>query len=98
MAQMRARAVARGLAALFTGLWWWIAGAFVVLVVLVLTTGLRVGVQIGPNGEPDFVAGSTAQMVLPVAFELDKESARVTSIDEQHSGAVEQASGRLRVG
>jgi Protein of unknown function (DUF2975) len=68
-----------------------------VLVALVLTGGLNVGVQIGPNGEPNFVAGSAAQMVLPVAFELDAGAAQVTSVDHRNSGAIEQATGVLRL-
>lgn len=91
------RAVATGLAALFTVLWWWVLIASSLVGILVLTWGLNVGVQIGPNGKPDFVAGSKAQMVLPVAFELDAGAAQVTSVDRRNSGAVEQASGLLRL-
>jgi hypothetical protein len=94
---LRASTVARALTALFTVLWWWVLLASGVLVVLVMTWGLNVGVQIGPNGEPDFVAGSGAQMVLPVAFELDAGAARVTSMDHRNGGAIEQASGTLRL-
>jgi hypothetical protein len=91
------RTVAKGLAALFTGLWWWVAVAPSVLVALVLIAGLNVGVQLGPNGEPNFVAGSGAQMMLPVAFELDADVAQVSSVDRRKSGAIEHASGMLRL-
>lgn len=91
------RAVATGLAVLFTVLWWWVLIASSLVGILVLTWGLNVGVQIGPNGEPNFVAGSGAQMVLPVAFELDAGAAQVTSIDRGNGGAIEQASGLLRM-
>jgi len=56
-----------------------------------------VGVQIGPNGEPNFVAGSGAQMVLPVAFELDAGASQVASVDHRNGGAIEQASGLMRL-
>ncbi len=78
-------------------LWWWVLIASSLLGALVLTGGLKVGVQIGPNGEPNFVAGSEAHMVLPVAFELDAGTAQVTSGDHRNSGAIEQASGLLRL-
>ena len=91
------RAVARGLTALFTGLWWWVLLASVLVGTLVLAGGLEVSVHIGPNGEPNFVAGSQAQMVLPVAFELDAGAAEVTSAARRNSGAIEQASGLLRL-
>lgn len=91
------RSVATGLTALFTALWWWVLIASSLVGMLVLTGGLNVGVQIGPNGEPNFVAGSQAQMVLPVAFELDAGTAQVTSGDPRNSGAIEQASGLLRL-
>jgi hypothetical protein len=91
------RAVAKGLVVLFTVLWWWVLVASCILGALVMTWGVRVGVQIGPNGEPNFVAGSAAQMVLPVAFELDPEAARVTSADLRNSGTIERASGVLRL-
>jgi len=98
MKQIRApRAVASGLAALFTVLWWWVLLASILVGLLVLTTGLRVGVQIGPNGEPNFVAGSDARMVLPVAFDLDTGAARVTSADRTNSGAIEKATGLVRL-
>lgn len=96
MMQLRAPAVAKGLAALFTVLWWWVVIASCVLVVLV-PLGLNVGVQIGPNGEPDFVAGTTVHMVLPVAFELDAGAAQVTSVDRRSSGAIERSTGMLRL-
>jgi hypothetical protein len=96
MVHLRAPAVAKALAALFTVLWWWVVLASSVLLALVLTSGLNVGVQIGPNGEPNFVAGSAAQMMLPVAFELDAGAAQVTSVDRRNSGAIEQATGMLR--
>lgn len=88
--------MAKGLAALFTVLWWWLALASSVLVVLV-PLGLKVGVQIGPNGEPNFVAGSAVQMVLPVAFELEAGAAQVTSVDRHNSGAIEKSIGLLRL-
>jgi Protein of unknown function (DUF2975) len=89
-------AVAKGLAALFTVLWWWIVLAFSVVVALI-PLGLNVGVQIGPNGEPNFEAGTAAQMVLPVAFELDAGAAQVTSVDQRNSGAIEHSIGMLRL-
>jgi hypothetical protein len=95
MVHFGAPAVAKALAALFTALWWWIVLASSVLVALI-PLGLNVGVQIGPNGEPNFVAGAAAQTVLPVAFELDAGAAQVTSVDRRTSGAIEQASGMLR--
>ncbi len=91
------QAVARGLTALLTGLWWWELLASVLVGTLVLSGVLDVGVHIGPNGEPNFVAGSQAQMVLPVAFELDGGAAQVTSAARRNSGAIEQASGLLRL-
>ncbi|MEP6918661.1 MAG: DUF2975 domain-containing protein [Acidobacteriota bacterium] len=97
MMQLSARTGAKGLAALFTALWWWVVLASSVVAVLVLTSGWKVGVQIGPNGEPNFVAGSGAQTVLPVAFELDAGAAKVTSVDHRNSGTIEQASGALRL-
>ena len=90
-------AVARGLVVLFTVLWWWVLIASGILGALVVTRGVNVGVQIGPEGEPNFVAGSAAQMVLPVAFELDSAAARVTSADLRNSGTIERASGVLRL-
>jgi hypothetical protein len=91
------RAIATGLAALFTVLWWWVLIGSGLVGLLVLTSGMNVGVQIGPDGEPDFVAGSQSQMVLPVAFELDAGTAQVTSVDRRNTGAIEQASGLLRL-
>ncbi|MGH9162148.1 MAG: DUF2975 domain-containing protein [Vicinamibacteraceae bacterium] len=91
------RAVAKGLAALFTVLWWWVLVASTLLVPLMLARGLDVGVQIGPNGEGIFMAGSAAQMVLPVAFELDAGAAHVTSLDRRNSGTIEHARGTLRL-
>jgi len=64
----RRRTVASGLATLFTVFWWWILIGASLVAVLVLTSRTSVGVQIGPDGQPDFVAGGAAQMVLPVAF------------------------------
>ncbi len=96
MMHLRAPAVAKGLAALFTGLWWWVVLASSVLVAFV-PLGLNVGVQIGPNGEPNFVAGTAAQMVLPVAFELEAGPAQVTSVDHRNSGAIERSIGMLRL-
>jgi len=95
MMHLLAPAVAKALAALFTVLWWWVVLASSVLVALV-PWGLK-GVQIGPNGEPNFVAGRAAQMVLPVAFELDAGAAQVTSVDHRNSGAIEQSIGILRL-
>jgi hypothetical protein len=91
------RAVATGLTALFTVLWWWVLIASGLVGTLVLTGGVNVGVQIGTNGEPNFVAGSQAQMVLPVAFELDAGAAQVTAGNDHNSGAIEQANGLLRL-
>ena len=91
------RTVAAGLATLFLVLWWWVLIASIVIGVLMATSGLNVGVQIGPNGEPNFVAGSGAEMVLPVAFELERDAARVTSLDRRNTGAVEKGSGLLRL-
>ena len=68
--------MAKALAVLFTVLWWWVVLASSVLVALVLTAALNVAVQIGPNGEPNFVAGSEAQMVLPVASSSTPASRR----------------------
>lgn len=78
-------------------LWWWGLIASCILGALVMTVGVNVGVQIGPDGEPNFVAGSAAQMVLPVAFELDPEGARATSVDHRNSGTIERASDVLRL-
>jgi hypothetical protein len=91
------RRLAAGLATLFTVLWWWILLGSVLLGGLVLTRVWNVGVQIGPDGEPDFVAGRQAQMVLPVAFDLDAGAAQVTSVDRRSTGAIERATGQLRV-
>lgn len=82
---------------LFTALWWWILIASCIVGVLVLFWGANVGVQIGPNGEPNFVFGSAAQMVLPVAFELEPEAAKAASADGRISGTVERASGLIRL-
>src|SRR5687767_15041998 len=90
------RAVATALTALFTVLCWWVLIASCLVATLVLTGGLKVGVQIGPDGQPNFVAGSQAQMVLPVAFELNAGAAQVTG-DHRNTGAIEQASGLLRL-
>jgi hypothetical protein len=97
MTHTRAPVVAKGLAALFTALWWWVLIASGVVGALVLLAGWNVGIQIGPNGEPNFVAGSQAQMVLPLAFELDAAGAQVTSLNGRNSGAVEHATGLLRL-
>lgn len=78
-------------------LWWWVLVASTVLVPLMLAGGLDVGVQIGPDGQPDFMAGTRAQMVLPVAFELDAGTAQVTSLDRRNSGTIEHATGTLRL-
>jgi hypothetical protein len=91
------RAVATGLTALFTGLWWWVLIASILVGTLMLTGVVQVGVQIGPNGEPNFVAGSQSQMVLPVAFELAGGAAQVTSGNQRNIGAIERASGLLRL-
>ena len=96
MGRSRGPTVAKALAALFTGLWWWIVLASSVVVALI-PLGLNVGVQIGPNGEPNFVAGTAAQTVLPVAFEIDAGAAQVTSVDHRHSGAIERSVGMLRL-
>jgi DUF2975 family protein len=97
MRRLEGPTVAKALAGLFTVLWWWIALASGLVVALVLASGWDVGVQIGPNGEPNFVAGSAAQMVLPVAFELDAAAAKVASVDRRNTGAIERASGVLRL-
>jgi hypothetical protein len=91
------RGIASALAALFTVLWWWVLISSVVVGVLVLTLGLNVGIQIGANGEPNFVAGRGAQMVLPVAFELGAGAGAVRAMDRRNSGAIEHASGLLRL-
>jgi hypothetical protein len=78
-------------------LWWWVLIASSLAGILVLTGVVTLGVQIGPNGEPNFVAGSQAQMVLPVAFELNAGAAQVTSGNHRNRGAIEQASGLLRL-
>ena len=89
------QAVARGLTALFTGLWYLLI-SLSVLVALLFTWGVNVGVQLGPNGEPNFEAGGRAEMVLPVAFELDAVGSRVVSADLGRNGAIEDATGMLR--
>ena len=91
------RAIARALAVLFTVMWWWLLIASALVAVLVVTRVWDVGVQIGPNGEPNFVVGSQAQMVLPVAFELEAGAAHVRSNDQRNTGAVEEATGLLRL-
>jgi hypothetical protein len=91
------RTIARGLAVLFTVMWWWLIIASTLVAVLVATRTWDVGVQIGPNGEPNFVVGSKAQMVLPVAFELEAGAAQVKSDDGLNTGAIEKASGLLRL-
>jgi len=96
MMHLRAPAVAKGLAALFTILWWWVVLGAGLLLALV-PWGLNVGVQIGINGEPNFVAGTAAQLVLPVAFELDPGTAQVTAVDRLNSGAIDQSVGLLRL-
>jgi hypothetical protein len=92
------RAIASGLAAVFTGLWWWLLATSAVVGVLMLTGTWTVGVQIGPTGEPNFVAGRQSQMVLPVAFELEGTAAQVTSSDRLRTATVERATGLLRLG
>ena len=94
--RLPARRVAKGLAALFTGLWWWVALASALMVILV-PLGLNVGVQIGPDGQPNFEAGTRAQTVLPVAFELDGGAAQVTAANRLNTGAIERATGMLRL-
>src|SRR3954470_2994409 len=89
--------VATALTALFTVLWWWVAIGSVLVAMLVLTGTWNVGVQIGPNGEPNFVAGRQAQMVLPVAFELDGSVARVAAANGRNSGTIERGSGLIRL-
>jgi hypothetical protein len=89
--------VAAALGVLFTALWWWLVIASGVVAMLVATLGMNVGVQIGPNGEPNFVAGSDARMVLPVAFEVVPDAAQMTSIDGRNSGSIEHASGLIRL-
>jgi len=88
--------VAKTLAGLFTVLWWWVLIGSCLVGILMLA-GLNVGVQIGPRGEPNFVVGNGAQMVLPVAFELDPGAARVTTADRRNSGEIERAAGLLRL-
>jgi Protein of unknown function (DUF2975) len=78
-------------------LWWWIVVASCVVVALISTGALTVGVQIGANGEPNFVAGRAAQMVLPVAFDLDAGAAQAISSDHRRTGEIEHASGTLRL-
>ena len=90
------QAVARGLTALFTGLWYLLL-SISVLIALLFTWGVNVGVQLGPNGEPNFEAGGKAEMVLPVAFELDADVTRVISADLGRTGAIEDATGRLQI-
>jgi len=94
---VHSRTVAKILAMIFTGLWWWIVLASAVVICFVVLSRWNVGVQIGSNGEPNFVAGKSARMVLPVAFELDDVAADVTSKDGTRSGLIEQASGSLRL-
>ena len=89
--------VARALTALFTVLWWWVLLASTVLVPLMIASGVDIGVQIGPDGEPNFMAGSGAQMVLPVAFELEAGSGQVTAVDTGSAGTIEHARGLLRL-
>jgi hypothetical protein len=96
MTPLKPPAVAKALAALFTALWWWILLASALVGLLVLTGSVNVSVQIGPDGEPDFVAGRSVEMVLPVAFELDPGAAQVISVDRQTDGAIEKATGMLR--
>jgi DUF2975 family protein len=91
------RGVASALAAVFTGLWWWLLAGSLVIAALILMGVWRVGVQIGPDGEPNFVAGSQSQMVLPVAFELQGAAAQVSSTDRRNTGTVERATGLLRL-
>jgi hypothetical protein len=91
------QAVAKGLTRLFTALWWWLFVASILVGILVLTGALNVAVHIGPNGEPNFVAGRGAQMVLPVAFELDAAAAQVRARDRGNGGAIEKATGVLRL-
>jgi hypothetical protein len=89
--------VARGLAALFTVLWWWVLVTSCIVAIFVLSVGFNVGVQIGPDGEPNFVAGEHAQTVLPVAFELDANAGHVAAADGRRGGSIEQASGLLHL-
>jgi hypothetical protein len=91
------QAVATAHTTLFTALWWWVLIASSLAGTLLMTGQLNVGVQLGPNGEPNFVTGSQAQMVLPVAFELKGGAGRVTSEDHRNSGTIEQAGGLLRL-
>jgi len=91
------RAVAAGLAVLFTVLWWCVLIVSTLVAILAVTWGVSVGVQIGPDGEPNFATGRGAQMVLPVAFELDDGTAQVTSVDRHNTGAIEKASGLVRL-
>jgi hypothetical protein len=88
-------AIANGLATVFTGMWYLILGASALVAIAVLWGG-DIGVHIGPNGQPDFEAGSKVSMVLPVAFELDATSAEATLRDDGRRATLEQARGMLR--
>jgi hypothetical protein len=80
---------------MFTGLWYLLLAASV-LVGLAVMSSANIGVQIGPNGEPNFEAGSHVSMVVPVAFELDAGDARAAFLDDGRGGRIEQARGMLR--
>jgi len=88
--------IAKGLAALFTALWYVLLVSSVLVALALLTWGGHVGIQLGSNGEPNFEAGGNVEMVLPVAFQLDAAAARAISGDLGRTGAIEQAAGMLR--
>jgi hypothetical protein len=88
--------VARGLAALFTALWYVVLVTSVLVALTLIVWGGDVGLQLGPHGEPNFDAGGKVEMVLPIAFQLDAASARAISTDLSRTGSIEHAAGMLR--
>ena len=83
--------IAKGLAALFTALWYVLLVSSVLVALAVIAWGGNVGLQLGSNGDPNFDAGGKVEMVLPVSFHLDAAAARAISGDLGRTGAMGDA-------
>lgn len=88
--------LATGLAGLFSALWYAVLISSVLVAVAVIAWSGDVGIQLGPEGGPNFEMGHNVEMVLPVSFQLDQTTARLTSADLGRMGTLEHAEGVLR--
>lgn len=88
--------IATGLAVLFSALWYAVLVTSVLVALAIVTGGENVGIQLGPNGGPNFETGHNVEMVLPVTFQLDPATARVVSADLSRTGTLEHVAGVLR--